>query len=61
MTSPKTGMTVKDIHDVYCMDVSTPSRAASTKLPTDSGKKAAAKSAKATAKPATGRSRTSPK
>jgi hypothetical protein len=49
MTSPKTGMTVLDIHNVYCMDVAAPPRITSTKSATGSAKKTADKPTKAAA------------
>lgn len=52
MTSPKTGMTVKDIHNVYCMDVATTPRTTSAKPPAGPAKKSAKPAKAAMEKPA---------
>lgn len=52
MTSPKIGMTVKDIHNVYCMDVAAPPRATSAKPAASAAKKPAKPTKAAAGKPA---------
>lgn len=52
MTSPMTGMTVLDIHNVYCMDVAANPRTTNAKPAAGQAKKISAKPTKAaTGKP----------